>query len=442
MLDGMIKRIGLSPKLMLGYAGVLVFMMGEGLEQGWLSPYLINKGLTIQEAALLFSVYGLFAAISAWFSGVLAEIFGARRTMLTGFILFIIGSVFFLSFGLPSNNLSIMIPTYALRGLGYPLFAYGFLVWVAYEAPPKNLGSAVGIFWFVYSGGLSVLGVLYSSIVLPYLGEIHTLWSALAFVAIGAMIALLLNRGESHAGKDSHQEKTSIKYVLKGITIAFENPKIGLGGIVRTINTSAAYGFVVFMPMYMMEIGFTRANWLQMYAALWTMNIIFNLIFGIISDRLGWRNVVMWFGCAGCAITTLMFYYIPHFLGPNYLLTVISAGLFGICLAAFVPLSAIMPSLAPENKGAAMSVLNLGAGLSTFVGPAVVGLFIGSLGSGGVIWIYTGLYLFAGALMKFITLPKALPETTKIVYTTAENNVRPRVNNNEGGLIVNQQSEH
>lgn len=405
MLHGLIHRIGLSPKLLLGYAGVLVFMMGEGLEQGWLSPYLIGKGLSIQESALLFSVYGFAAAIAAWFSGVLAEIFTARRVMLAGLLLFLFGSVCFLTFGLPSNNLAIMVPTYALRGLGYPLFAYGFLVWVAYEAPPERLGSAVGIFWFVYSGGLSVLGVLYSSIMLPYLGEIHTLWSALIFVVLGAVIALMLNRDDG-AAQSGNREKASLGYVLKGITIAFENPKIGLGGIVRTINTSAAYGFVVFMPMYMMDMGFTRTHWLQMYAALWTVNIIFNLIFGVISDGLGWRNVVMWFGCVGCALTTLMFYYVPQFFGANYLLTVCAAGLFGACLAAFVPLSAIMPSLAPNNKGAAMSILNLGAGLSTFVGPAVVGLFIGSLGAVGVIWIFTGLYLFSGVLMKFVTLPK------------------------------------
>ncbi|MEN5280943.1 MFS transporter [Serratia marcescens] len=405
MLHGLIHRIGLSPKLLLGYTGVLVFMMGEGLEQGWLSPYLIGKGLSIQESALLFSVYGFAAAIAAWFSGVLAEIFTARRVMLAGLLLFLFGSVCFLTFGLPSNNLAIMVPTYALRGLGYPLFAYGFLVWVAYEAPPERLGSAVGIFWFVYSGGLSVLGVLYSSIMLPYLGEIHTLWSALIFVVLGAVIALMLNRDDG-AAQSGNREKASLGYVLKGITIAFENPKIGLGGIVRTINTSAAYGFVVFMPMYMMDMGFTRTHWLQMYAALWTVNIIFNLIFGVISDGLGWRNVVMWFGCVGCALTTLMFYYVPQFFGANYLLTVCAAGLFGACLAAFVPLSAIMPSLAPDNKGAAMSILNLGAGLSTFVGPAVVGLFIGSLGTVGVIWIFTGLYLFSGVLMKFVTLPK------------------------------------
>ncbi|QKJ88140.1 MFS transporter [Paramixta manurensis] len=404
MLHNLINRIGLPPKLLLGYAGVLIFMMGEGLEQGWLSPYLIQNGLTMQESALLFSVYGFAAAIAAWFSGVLAEIFTARRVMLAGLVMFMIGSVLFLSVGLPSHHLATMIPTYALRGLGYPLFAYGFLVWVAYEAPLERLGSAVGIFWFVYSGGLSVLGVLYSSIMLPVLGEMHTLWSALVFVMLGAIIALFLNRGK--AANDVKKPTASLAYVLKGITIAFENPKVGLGGIVRTINTSAAYGFVVFMPTYMMDLGFTRTDWLHMYAALWTVNIIFNLLFGIISDGLGWRNVVMWFGCIGCAITTLLFFYMPQWLGANYWATVSMAGLFGACLAAFVPLSALMPTLAPENKGAAMSILNLGAGLSTFVGPAVVGLFIGAFGAAGVIWIYAGLYLFAAVLMKFVTLPQ------------------------------------
>jgi len=408
MFQGLVRRIGLSPKLLLGYAGVLIFMMGEGLEQGWLSPYLISKGLTIQESALLFSVYGFSAAIAAWLSGVLAEIYGARRVMAAGLVIFLIGSVIFLSWGLPSNHLGIMIPTYALRGLGYPLFAYGFLVWVAYEAPPQRLGSAVGIFWFVYSGGLSVLGVFYSTLALPWLGEMHTLWSALVFVVLGAIIALALNRQPSSQNK-KEKSTVSLSYILKGITIAFEKPKIGLGGIVRTINTSAAYGFVVFMPMYMMDLGFTRTEWLQMYATLWGVNIIFNLLFGVISDGLGWRNVVMWCGCIGCALTTVLFFYIPQFT-HSYFLTLVAAGLFGACLAGYVPLSALMPSLAPENRGAAMSILNLGAGLSTFVGPAVVGLFIGSLGPVGVIWIFTGLYLFSGVLMKFVTLPKTTTE--------------------------------
>ena len=238
---------------------------------------------------------------------------------------------------------------------------------------------------------------------------------------LGAFIAIALNRNKAGDVQDKPKEKVSLSYLFKGITIAFENPKIGLGGIVRTINTSAAYGFVIFMPMFLADFGFSRTEWLHIYAALWTVNIAFNLIFGVVSDRIGWRNIVIWFGCVGCMICTLMFYYVPYYFGHSYTLMMIAAGLFGACLAGYVPLSAIMPTLAPENKGAAMSVLNLGAGLSTFVGPALVGIFISSVGALGVIWIFSGLYLFSAILMKFITVPQELLEQSAKMQLTPEN---------------------
>ena len=405
-MNNVLNKVGLDSKMALGFIGVMLFMMGDGLEQGWLSSYLMDQGLTVQQSALVFSVYGFAAAIAAWLSGVLAEILGPRKAMTLGLFLFIVGTVLFITLGLNQMNLAIMIPTYSLRGLGYPLFAYSFLVWITYYAPGEKLATAVGWFWFAFAAGLNVLGAFYSSIVLSTLGEINTLWSALIFVLLGATIAILLNKEDSEKQNKFEAKTDVIKYLSKGITIAFENPKIGLGCIVRTINTAGAYGFVVFMPAYMMEVGFTRSEWLQIYGALWTSNIFFNLIFGIVGDKLGWNKTVMWFGGVGCAISTAAFYYIPATMGPNYLAATIVAACFGACLAAYVPLSALVPSLAPDNKGAAMSILNLGAGLSTFVGPAIVGVFIGSLGVSGVIWIYTALYLLSAFLMKFITLPK------------------------------------
>lgn len=406
MNQGLLGKLGMDSKMAMGYIGVLLFMMGDGLELGWLSSYLIDNGLTVQQSALLFSVYGFSVAIAAWFSGVLAEVLGPRKAMSIGVALFIAGTLVFLTVGLPTMNLAVMIPTYSLRGLGYPLFAYSFLVWLTYYAPAERLGTAVGWFWVSFAGGLNVLGAYYSSFALSYLGEMKTLWSALVFVTLGALIAILLNKDDGSNRMKFHSKAEALKYISKGITIAFERPKVGLGGIVRTINTAGAYGFVVFLPAYMMEVGFTRTEWLQIYGALWSSNVIFNLIWGIIGDKLGWRNTVMWFGGVGCAVFTAALYYIPSFMGANYMVTTLVAICFGACLAAYVPLSALIPSLAPENRGAAMSILNLGAGLSTFVGPALVGLFIGSVGTVGVIWIYTGLYLLSAFIMKFVTLPK------------------------------------
>ncbi|MED3761954.1 MFS transporter [Peribacillus frigoritolerans] len=406
MNQGLLGKLGMDSKMAMGYIGVLLFMMGDGLELGWLSSYLIDNGLTVQQSALLFSVYGFSVAIAAWLSGVLAEVLGPRKVMSIGVALFIAGTLVFLTVGLPTMNLAVMIPTYSLRGLGYPLFAYSFLVWLTYYAPAERLGTAVGWFWVSFAGGLNVLGAYYSSFALSYLGEMKTLWSALVFVTLGALIAILLNKDDGSNRMKFHSKAEALKYISKGITIAFERPKVGLGGIVRTINTAGAYGFVVFLPAYMMEVGFTRTEWLQIYGALWSSNVIFNLIWGIIGDKLGWRNTVMWFGGVGCAVFTAALYYIPSFMGANYMVTTLVAICFGACLAAYVPLSALIPSLAPENRGAAMSILNLGAGLSTFVGPALVGLFIGSVGTVGVIWIYTGLYLLSAFIMKFVTLPK------------------------------------
>ncbi len=79
--------------------------------------------------------------------------------------------------------------------------------------------------------------------------------------------------------------------------------------------------------------------------------------------------------------------------------------LWGALLAGYVPLTALVPSLVKKDKGAAMAILNLGAGLPVFVGPAIVGLFIGIVGEEGVIWILAALYIVSAVITRFITLP-------------------------------------
>lgn len=404
-MSNLINKIFVSPKLMLGYFGVMIFMAGEGLELNWLPEYLQQSGhMTQAQTGLIYTIYGLMVAISSWFSGVLAEIYGVRRVMFIGLVLFYVGSFFFLTFGMPTHNLYWIIPTYAIRGLAYPLFAYGFLVWVAYEAPAEKLGSAVGIFWFMYSGGVAVIGTGYSNVMLNYyhISHLHVLWTALIFVTVGAVVALALSGGDKNSD-NKKTEKASFSYLLNGLTILTKKPKVAMGGIVRMINTSAAYGFPVFIPALLIAEHYDKDVWLSVVTWLWMVNVIFNLLWGIIGDKLGWRNVVMWFGCVGCAITTFLFYYAIEAHASVLTITLI-ASVYGCFLAAFVPLSAIMPMLAPKDKGAAMSILNFGAGMSYFFGYFIVTLFIASVGNAGVIYIYTALYLVAACLMIFVNV--------------------------------------
>jgi putative hydrolase of the HAD superfamily len=135
-------------------------------------------------------------------------------------------------------------------------------------------------------------------------------------------------------------------------------------------------------------------------------NIICNLAIGLIGDRVGWRKTVVYVGGLGCAATTLLFYYLPLNFPGNFPLAVLAAMLYGATLSGFVPLSAIMPCLAPENPGAAISMLNLGAGASAWLGPALVGVFLGPLGVGGVMWLFAALYLVSAILALFLTSPE------------------------------------
>src|SRR5699024_10171006 len=191
---GVLYKLGIPPTLVWGYIGVLLFMVGDGVEQGWLSPYLVENGFSVQQAATLLSVYGITVAISAWFSGVLVDMFGPKKTMFLGLIIYLMGTILFITFGLGSMTLSIMFPTYALRGFGYPLFAYSFLVWISYSSPKEKLGSAVGWFWFAFSGGLFVMGAFSSSFLIPTIGHINTLWTSVFWALIGAFFALFVTK--------------------------------------------------------------------------------------------------------------------------------------------------------------------------------------------------------------------------------------------------------
>ncbi|MBX2921571.1 MAG: MFS transporter [Chitinophagaceae bacterium] len=404
--SGIFNTIRLPKNLAWGYLGILIFMMGDGVEQGWLSSYLIDRGMTIQQSATLFTVYGVTIAISSWFSGVLAEALGVKKTMWLGVLFYIIGTVGFVGYGLTDLNYGMMLVTYALRGFGYPLFAYSFLVWVTYRTPKEKLGAAVGWFWFVFTGGLNVFGAYYSSWAIHALNYINTLWSSIFWVLVGAVFALILNRDTF---RRSNLKTSKLQELANGLIIAKKEPKVLLGGIVRVINTTAQFAFPVFMPLYMEKYGFSTTQWLQIWGTIFTANIAFNLIFGFVGDKLGWRNTVSLFGGLGCGLTTLLFYYSPQIFNGSFSMVLLCGVLWGALLAGYVPLSALVPSLVQKDKGAAMAILNLGAGLAVFAGPAIVRIFIGPLGDSGVVWILAVLYFISAILTRFISLPETKP---------------------------------
>jgi polyol permease family len=401
-----LDRLGIFPPLAWGFLGLLLFMIGDGVESGYLSPYLISLGIPQGRVALIFTAYGLTAAVAAWLSGALSDLWGPRRVMWAGLAVWSLFEVPFLVLGLPSASYPVILVTYALRGFGYPLFAFGFLVWIAAATPPQRLGTAVGWFWFAFTGGLPTLGSLFASFVVPLVGPYPTLWCSLGLVIAGGLTALLGVREPTGARRLAPPGEHPLTTVLLSVSIAWRKPKTAIGCIVRVINTAPQFGFLVFLPIFFTEtIGFTLAQWLRLLSAIFLSNIVWNLLFGILGDKFGWRRTVAVCGGFGSTVSTLLLYYVPHTFAANYPLAILAGVFYGATLAGYVPLSALMPSLVPEHKGAAMSLLNLGAGASTWVGPAIVALFLSRVGVEGVMWIFSLLYLLSAVLALMLRLP-------------------------------------
>ena len=94
--------LGMPLALLGGYIAIVFCMTGDGIEQAFLSKYLVNLGFTAGQSALVFTVYGATAALSSWLSGVLADVFTPRRIMLIGVAWWLAFHCLFLWLGLGS----------------------------------------------------------------------------------------------------------------------------------------------------------------------------------------------------------------------------------------------------------------------------------------------------------------------------------------------------
>lgn len=402
--------LGMPRSLFLGFVALLLFMIGDGVELAFLSRYMVDSGFSVGKAASVFSVYGLAVAISSWLSGVFSEIFGPKNVMKVGFAIWAIFHAAFLVFGIGQMNYPMMLVTYGIRGFGFPMFSFAFLVWIAYATPVSRLSSAYGWFWFCFAGGLGAAGAFVPSFSLPILGYMGTLWFSYVFIIPGGILGAFLlkerhglRKATSSAADPNQAQPSQVTEFLRGISILWQNPRVAAGGVVRVINTTSQYGFVVCLPLYFTDVlGLSTTQWLQIWGGQNSLHILFIVMFGFVGNRFRWHKVIQWWGCVFTGVACLMIYYIAPYMGASVLALTGLMAFYACGLAAFVPLSAIMPSLEPERKGTSAGILNLGAGLSTVVGPGIVGIVYPTMGLKGVVWTFFVLYIIAAILCQFL----------------------------------------
>lgn len=403
------ERIGLPRPLLWGFVAVFFFMVGDGVESNYLAPYIANHGFNAQIAGTVISIYGVAVAVGSWFSGTLSTIWGPKRVMQLGAAIWVVFEVLFLTVALPSQSFFLVAVFYGIRGFGYPFFAYGFLVWIQATVREEIRASAAGWFWICFALGLPTLGTAIAAISIGPIGAYNTFWVSLALVVIGGAIGSFAVR-EAHGTRpivdESNPEAaanpTSYKRLFEGVDIIWRKPRIAVAGIVRIINTTPQLGLFVFFPfVFTREVGFSQGQYLTVIFLAFVVNSIASLGWGIVGDRFGWWRTTFYIGGIGCAITILLFYFVPVIVGPVFWVAVLVGCLYGLTLGGYTNLTAIAPAMAgPGDKGNAMAMYTFGAGLAAFVGPGIFAALNPFIGAAGVVIVYSALYVVSAILTR------------------------------------------
>lgn len=423
-----LDRIGIPHSLRWGFLGVLVFMTGNGTESNFISPH-IEAVLGSPEAtvATIITGYSLAVLIGSYLSGALADLWGPRRVMTLGVVVWVVFEVLFL-LSLQVGSLPLVAATYFLRGFGYPLFAFAFLVWINVVTPYSRNGVAVGWFYVMFTGGLPTLGSLFALGMIPAFGggtggETAAMVGSTALVVAGFLIARF-GVHEPHATRRlAPAGETTGQVLTAGLRLTAANPKILMGFLVRLINTAPQYGMFIILPTVIeVDLGWGQSRWLTMTVFVYATNILVNAVFGAVGDRWGWRRTVQWFGVFGSAVGLLLWWYVPHAVPAGstwgFWVSVAAGCVFGCLLAGFVPMGAIMPALAPDHKGAAMAMYTTAAGGAAFLGSGVVALMLGiGAGNVGVVWVFVALYAAAFVMVSFLNVPQDAPTPRAAVAT-------------------------
>ena len=392
--------------LLGGYIAIVFCMTGDGIEQAFLSKYVVNLGFSAGDSALIFTVYGATAALASWLSGVLADVFTPRRVMLIGVAWWLIFHALFLSLGLGHLNLPLMLLFYGIRGVAYPLFFYGFFVWVVQRSRPHELASAIGWTWSMFTIGYGIVGSYLPSFTLGWIGYMGTLWMSMAWVFFGGLLIYFFTGGVSAVPNASLERGETNKFaeIAKCVTLIFNNRNIALALITRIICNLSLFGFPVIMPLLYTspQVGFSVSEWARIWGTFFLVQPVTNVVWGLIGDRIGWMRQMRWVGFCGCGTASLLFYWIPLHFPHNMFAASVAALLFAFTVTSFVPMGAIFPMMEPKHKGAAVSVQNLGGGLANFGGPMLAALILPLWGFKGVVIVYGALYYFAAILTLFI----------------------------------------
>ena len=152
-------------------SSILITMYGETMLLPAIPDIITEFNISYNTAPWILTAYLIAGAVMTPIAGKLSDIYGRKKMVLIIMIIYIIG----ISLGGLSSNITILIISRVIQGIGISMFPIAFGI-VRDQFPPEKLAIGVGIFSAMFAAG-SVVGLAIGGSIIQYFGWRNTFFS-------------------------------------------------------------------------------------------------------------------------------------------------------------------------------------------------------------------------------------------------------------------------
>ena len=152
-------------------SSILITMYGETMLLPAIPDIITEFKISYNTASWILTAYLIAGAVTTPIAGKLSDIYGRKKMVLIIMIIYIIG----ISLGGLSSNITILIISRVIQGIGISMFPIAFGI-VRDQFPPEKLAIGVGTFSAMFAAG-SVVGLAIGGSIIQYFGWRNTFFS-------------------------------------------------------------------------------------------------------------------------------------------------------------------------------------------------------------------------------------------------------------------------
>lgn len=152
-------------------SSILITMYGETMLLPAIPDIITEFNISYNTASWILTAYLIAGAVMTPIAGKLSDIYGRKKMVLIIMIIYIIG----ISLGGLSSNITILIISRVIQGIGISMFPIAFGI-VRDQFPPEKLAIGVGTFSAMFAAG-SVVGLAIGGSIIQYFGWRNTFFS-------------------------------------------------------------------------------------------------------------------------------------------------------------------------------------------------------------------------------------------------------------------------